>query len=393
VCLGLASALVALCTLGKVTRKVAMPGVLAHPAGTVGFRARESGQVLELRVREGSRAREGDVLVVIGTERLGVSDSGEIVASGGSEAASLRSRANQLESEKQAKARYFELRIRAAQDRAASLGGQLRNTQAEAESLAQRDELAKAAAARYTQLAANGFMSAAQLQAQQDTALDASARLQASRRAVLSLAADRDAALSETQVLREQMAAELAAIARAIESNRQDVLQNAMRQRIAITAPAQGTVSTLQLAVGQSIQQGDALFDFLPDAGGHRETPQVQLFASSRTVGFVKPGQAVNLRVDAFPFQKFGMFKGVVTAVSRTPYSPADVPQSVLAAVASPAAAREPMYRIVAEFEEHAMNQGLQLRPGMSVTADVLLETRAIWEWVFEPLIAIHHKL
>jgi len=103
----------------------------------------------------------------------------------------------------------------------------------------------------------------------------------------------------------------------------------------------------------------------------------------------VQAGQPVNVRFDAFPFQKFGMFKGRVASVSRTPYAPGEVPATV-------PASNEPLYRVLVDIDPAAGRGGappLVLRPGMAVNADVLLDTRAVWEWALEPLIAIHKKL
>jgi membrane fusion protein len=32
------------------------------------------------------------------------------------------------------------------------------------------------------------------------------------------------------------------------------------------------------------------------------------------------------------------------------------------------------------------------LRPGMTLEADVIQDVRGIWEWLFEPLLAIHAR-
>jgi membrane fusion protein len=304
-----------------------------------------------------------------------------------SAAASIESRAGRLAAERAARARYFELRMRSAAERVASLGRQITHAKAEADSLRQRAELAQATSRRYAALTGSGFVSSAQHQQRQEEALDAVSHLEAARRIAASLVSDRSAASTEVETLREQMQAELAEIDRSIESTREEAMQNATRKRLAVTAPADGIVSALKLLPGQAVQQGQHLFDFLPDAA-RGERSQVQLFATSRAVGFIRPGQQVNLRFDAFPFQKFGMVKASVASVSRTPYAPGEIPASV-------PAANEPMYRVLADIDAASQPEGPQLafRPGMSVSADVLLETRAVWEWALEPLIAIHRKL
>jgi membrane fusion protein len=55
----------------------------------------------------------------------------------------------------------------------------------------------------------------------------------------------------------------------------------------------------------------------------------------------------------------------------------------------------EPLYRIQVELvSQQVMAFGVAhpLRPGMALEADVIHDVRGIWEWVFEPLLAIHAR-
>jgi membrane fusion protein len=42
--------------------------------------------------------------------------------------------------------------------------------------------------------------------------------------------------------------------------------------------------------------------------------------------------------------------------------------------------------QVVAFGESHL------LRPGMTLEADIVHDVRGIWEWIFEPLLAIHAR-
>lgn len=48
---------------------------------------------------------------------------------------------------------------------------------------------------------------------------------------------------------------------------------------------------------------------------------EARLYGPSSAIGFVRPGQQVLLRYDAYPHQKFGRYAGTVTSVSRTTVS------------------------------------------------------------------------
>ncbi|WP_431260856.1 secretion protein HlyD [Roseateles chitinivorans] len=116
-----------------------------------------------------------------------------------------------------------------------------------------------------------------------------------------------------------------------------------------------------------------------------------QLYAPSRTVGFVQPGQPVWLRYAAYPYQKFGMARGQVAQVSPTPIAPQDLPAGQAQALVSAAQANEPLYRIDVRLDRDdiaAYGQAVPLRAGMALDADVTLERRRIWEWLLEPLLA-----
>jgi membrane fusion protein len=57
---------------------------------------------------------------------------------------------------------------------------------------------------------------------------------------------------------------------------------------------------------------------------------------------------------------------------------------------------REPVYRIDVELERQTVAAGGQevpLRPGMLVNADILLEKRTVFEWIFEPVLELRGRL
>ena len=110
----------------------------------------------------------------------------------------------------------------------------------------------------------------------------------------------------------------------------------------------------------------------------------------------MQPGQAVWLRYAAYPYQKFGMARGEVAHVSPTPIAPQDLPAGQAQALVSAAQANEPLYRIDVRLDRQAIaayGRELPLRAGMALEADVNLEHRRIWEWLFEPLLATAKRI
>ncbi|MBV8574268.1 MAG: HlyD family secretion protein, partial [Acetobacteraceae bacterium] len=121
---------------------------------------------------------------------------------------------------------------------------------------------------------------------------------------------------------------------------------------------------------------------------------KAQLFAPSRVVGFLRPGQRVLLRYEAFPYQKFGHYEGTVTSVSRSATSPSLLSQQV-SGLTGLFASNAPVYEInVALARQSVMAYGkpVPLQPGMQLEADVLIEKRHLIEWVLDPIFTLTGK-
>jgi membrane fusion protein len=117
---------------------------------------------------------------------------------------------------------------------------------------------------------------------------------------------------------------------------------------------------------------------------------QAHLFAPSSAVGFVRANQVVQLRYQAFPYQKFGHQAGEVAQVSRSPLQTAELAGLPMPAAVS--ASGEPLYRITVTLDRQsvaAYGQAQALSPGMQLEADVLLDRRRLIEWLFEPVLGI----
>ena len=125
---------------------------------------------------------------------------------------------------------------------------------------------------------------------------------------------------------------------------------------------------------------------------GHEGCGTVEWVGSEVTR--VRPGQRVLLRYDAYPYQKFGHYEGTVTSVSRATVSPGELAGLPAATEAGGLAADagEPVYRVTVALDRQTANAygaPAALQPGMTVQADVLIESRRVWEWVLDPLYAL----
>ena len=258
-------------------------------------------------------------------------------------------------------------------------------------------QLARDTLARNEQLAKEGFVAAAQVQVRQEELLDANGRTQSLERARLALQHYLQALEGERTALVAQLQSDLNQIERNRSSLRQEASENAARKSTIITAPYAGTVTALNLKVGQSVQLGQTLATLVPLADASKGAElQAHLFAPSRTAGFVRAGQTVYLRYAAYPYQKFGLYTGHITAVSATPFAPSELPANLAQQLITQAGSNEALYRINVQLDEQSINaygSTLQLKAGLTLDADVLQERRKVWEWVLEPVLAARQQV
>jgi membrane fusion protein len=161
--------------------------------------------------------------------------------------------------------------------------------------------------------------------------------------------------------------------------NRQ-IASTQVEQYNVVHAPIAGNVTALIPNLGQRLDTGIPAFSLLPQDS----QLEAHLYVPTRAIGFVVVGQNVNLRYDAFPYQRFGLYQGIITQVSN----------AVLTRNESPAALaiNEPTYKIVVRLNAQqvkAYGEKVPLRPGILLSADIELDKRSLLEWLLDPLYSL----
>lgn len=396
----LAVSLAGFAVWGQFTRKARLPGLLVPALGSLQGVAPQAGTLLESRVHEGEAVGAGQVLMVLGVDRGGAQgDTAALVAR------SLEQRRLTLEAERRLREQGARQREQALADRLQGAQAVSRQARSELELARRRVDLAGRTVERHLQLARDGFVADTVVQQKQEELIDLQARAQAAARTLLAAQREAQGLQAELEAGRTQLETELAQLERTLAALAQEHAENDARARLVVRAPAGGVVTALTLSRGQSVQAGQTLFTLVPTGPPGQDGPEgpavlpplrAQLYAPSRLVGFVKPGQTVWLRYAAYPYQKFGMAEGRIVDASRTPILPQDLPAGQSQALLAAAQSQEPLYRVdVSLSQQHIRTYG-ELRPlkaGMALEADVVQDRRAVWEWVLEPVIAVSTPL
>ena len=171
---------------------------------------------------------------------------------------------------------------------------------------------------------------------------------------------------------------EISDIETRISSIDQRITRTRGEEQYVITAPISGRLASITAREGQVANPQRAIATLLPE-GGELEA---ELLVPSRAAGFVKEGQTVRVFFDAFPYQKFGFHTGRISKVSRAVINVTDLPIAPNI--------QEPVFVVTVQLERQyvdANNETYLLQSGMTVAAEIILEERKIWEWVFEPIL------
>jgi membrane fusion protein len=144
-----------------------------------------------------------------------------------------------------------------------------------------------------------------------------------------------------------------------------------------VSAPIAGRVTALQVTLGANPNPNMPLMVIVPADG----MLQAEIYIPSRAIGFVKPGQEVRLLYEAFPYQRFGAYRGRVVTVSQAILAGSDVPAVI--------GAKEPVYRAVVALERQTIDaegQTVALQAGGELTANIILDRRKLIDWILSPL-------
>ncbi len=247
----------------------------------------------------------------------------------------------------------------------------------------QRLQLAHQTRQRFEVLASSGFVSPIQLQQKDEERLDVERNLSAISRSLTALERDKEALAAELRALPLRRDTQETELRRNATALKQDLAESEALRELRITAPEDGVITAVSAHAGANVGPQQPLAMLVPK----RTEMEVHLYAPSKAIGFVRPGARVKLRYEAFPYQKFGHADGAVIAVSHTALLPNEI--------AGMADVKEPLYRIrVRLAKPYVLAYGKQtpVVPSMRVEGDIMLETRKLYEWVFEPLYSVTGK-
>lgn len=188
------------------------------------------------------------------------------------------------------------------------------------------------------------------------------------------------AAVEEARRRRDSLKAEFerAAVNAKVEADKRAALlaqelvkAETRQQQQTLTAPVDGVVQQLAVhTVGGVVTPAQALMVITPS----EYQAEVEALLENRDVGFVKIGQRVEVKIDTFPFTRYGTIPGTVSYVSTDAIS--DEKRGLVFH------ARVKLDKPAIRVDE----RDVSLTPGMAVTAEIATARRRIIEFFLDPI-------
>ncbi|WP_159997050.1 HlyD family type I secretion periplasmic adaptor subunit, partial [Roseomonas sp. 18066] len=201
------------------------------------------------------------------------------------------------------------------------------------------------------------------------------------RHALAARRADRQAFLDEwRRALLEEAVRTRGELARVEES-----LTKAARldELTRITAPQDAVVlEVARRSVGSVLREGEALISLTP-----ADVPLIaEVTIGSADIGYTKPGDAVTVKVDAFPFQRHGAVTGQLRAISQESFTRGSESRD---AETPPSMGGGAVHRGQVTLDSLALRnlpEGARLTPGMTVSAEIMVGTRSVLGYFLYPI-------
>lgn len=385
ICVVLLCAAALFAVFGTYTRRVHATGVLMPKAGLITLASPSAGVVTLAAVKEGDEVKKGALLYVVNLDTHT------------SDGATQQQVIDQLTQQKANLEKARTIRLSMARVQKQSLVEERANLENQYRQLAQQISIQNSAVAAMKKKAdelqhgvKSGFIADPDFESQNYLyiqALAEGAQFQQNYLQVQGRISDIDGQLS---MFDDKLAQDVNQIDRDVLRVDELITESQAKRSIDVRAPEEGTATSIRVHVGQQVAAGAPLVTVLPRAG----ELEVNLFVDSAAIGFVEKGAPVVLRYAAYPFQRYGLYRGTVTESTRAPL---DVVQTGGTAASSVTAANgAPVYRIlVAPRTNYVSVDGRPkaLEAGMRVDADIALEKHRLYRWLFDPLVHLQRSM
>ena len=394
---------VLICTVaiaGKLDIVVVASGKLIPKEQVKTVQPALTGVVRRILVRDGQRVQAGELLMELDTTQAAADSDKARSARVDAALTAERSRSLLLAqshvrmpmlgkvdgaSEPQAEEaqRFAESFYREYEDRLNSARAELLKREAELATTRQRlarlvatAPLARQQANDFQALAADRFVARTEYLDKEQAALTQEHELAAQRSHIRELAAGivqqrAEIEAIKSQFRRQQMDSLEKATQQLVQSRNDETKADTRQKLLKLTAPVAGTVQQLRVhTLGGVATAAAPLMEIVPD-----DTLEVEANIENKDIGFVKEGQPVVVKIEAFPYTRYGYLAGTIETVSN------NAVQDRRRGLTFPARVR------LAANGMRINDTWVNLTAGMAVTAEIKTGKRTVAHYFLDPIL------
>jgi membrane fusion protein, adhesin transport system len=175
----------------------------------------------------------------------------------------------------------------------------------------------------------------------------------------------------------QDIATELEKVNEDLSAQEQNLIdKNQLMQHTKLYSPVHGLVKSIKVTtLGGVLKPGDTLMEIVPMDSGFTIEAKVK----PADMAFVRVGQAVNVKLDAYDYTIYGALSGRISYISPDSFSEQIGPEAM------------PFFRVLIEIEDKVKNRNngrdINLSPGMTAAVDISTGNRSVLSLIFKPLI------
>lgn len=363
---------------GSYTKRSSVHGQLIPSNGLIKVYSTDSGVILKKYVNEGQNIKKGDILYEISLENIGVQDA--ISSQVKLRNLSLKNELAQVKMSQENERLEIKNKIDTYKIDLLRINSLI-------EGQKKRVNIAENILSRYKPLLQNDSITLEQYQQKQDIFLEQDAKLQdliRNKNSILSDLKQQEIIINGLNAKQDQY---LEKLNRDIAFTNQELTESQSKKKLIIKASSSGRATAVNVEEGQYINASTILLSIIPNSSNLI----AEFYVPNNMIGFIKVGDEVLLRYEAYPYQKFGHATGEIISVSKASLLSNDLPNTLALFQKQTS-----IYIVKARIDKQSImiyGNKKQLQVGMTFEADILQETRSLYEWVFEPLITISGKL
>jgi Multidrug resistance efflux pump len=160
-----------------------------------------------------------------------------------------------------------------------------------------------------------------------------------------------------------------------------------------ISAPSDGRIESLSVTDGQMVKTDDSLAQLIP---ANADSYYLVLWAPNESVPYISVNDKLNIRYEAYPYQKFGQFSGKIMSISKVPASNQEMSTYSSSPLSQSTINYQAYYKVMVSLDKQQMakfNNKIKLTNGMKADITLFLEKRPIYQWMLSPFYDIQKSI